>query len=99
MTISTVESLNCALRNLSNVGVKPEYFSSVSNTSAVAAVNVDVDKFNDLCHCIGADVEVEVIRDYPITRTRDVKLSLNIQDDWLLQSVLVQNIPSISIKY
>ena len=47
MTISTVESLNCALRNLSNVGVKPEYFSSVSNTSAVAAVNVDVDKFNE----------------------------------------------------
>ena len=99
MIISTVESLNCALRNLLSAGVKPEHFNSMSNTSATAAVNVDKDKFKDLCHCVGNDVDVEVIRDYPITRTVDVKLSVNIQDDWLLQSVLTQNIPTISIKY
>lgn len=97
MTISTVESLKVSIASLFTAGVKPEHIIQTSPTCVVAAVNVNLDNLPMLEKSL-SDVDVEVLQRYPINRTVDVKLSLNIEDDWLLQSVVNQEIPTISIK-
>lgn len=98
MIINTVEALKSAVSSLRSAGVKAEYMFRASPTTITAEVNVDVDKLPELEQTL-SNVDVEVTHNYPITRTVDVKLSMHLEDDWLLQSIAQQEIPTVSIKY
>lgn len=97
MLISTVEKLKSALTSMTIAGIKPEYMVKENPQTIIAAVNVDTNKIGELTKSL-PDLEVEVTQRYPIKRTADVKVSLKIQEDWLLESVLEQSIPTISVK-
>lgn len=97
MIINTVEALKSAVNSLRSAGVKAEHMLQSSPTAITAAVNVNVDKLPELEQKL-SNIDLEVIRQYPITRTVDVKLSMHLEDDWLLQSIAQQEIPTISIQ-
>lgn len=94
MIINTVETLKPALNSILSTGVDVER----TPTTITALMNIGVDKLQELKETL-VNVDIDVVKQYPIARTSDVKLSIQMEDDWLLQSIVDQEIPTVSIKY
>ena len=93
MIINTVETLKPALNCIRSTGTEVERTPTTLSTT----VNVEVGKLPELKQTPNS-VDVQLIKQYPITRTVDVKLSIQLEDDWLLQSIVDQEIPAVFIK-